>query len=191
MRLTASTLVTRSQWTAQRWKNGAGLTHEIWRWRESASPAGLEHFDLRLSVAELEGAQPFSLFPGYDRALIPLEDSALTLELHGIEAPIIRHRPFHFAGEVVACTRGLGRASDLNVMSWRARGAARVEVGPTHAPPEPGPLRKLAIFALEPATVRDGEGDALELAAHDTLIQLDHRRAANYAASAPVVWIWF
>ncbi len=78
-------LVTRSEWTTQRWKNGAGVTHEIMRWSRSA-PVD-DSYDVRISVAEIDGAQPFSSFPGYYRTLVVLEPvvlrrGSLTLSCH-------------------------------------------------------------------------------------------------------------
>lgn len=48
-------------WTAQPWKNGAGITHEIWRAPQHGD------YDVRVSLAEVTQAGAFSQFPGYRR----------------------------------------------------------------------------------------------------------------------------
>ena len=53
-----------SSWRAQRWKNGKGITHEVWRTPEGD---GADDYDVRVSVAELTTDGPFSRFPGYRR----------------------------------------------------------------------------------------------------------------------------
>ena len=53
-----------------KWKNGGGETTEIALFPENA---GLNDFDWRISMARVESAGPFSLFPGVDRTLSILE----------------------------------------------------------------------------------------------------------------------
>ncbi len=170
--------ITRGEWSTQRWKNGAGVTREILRWSR-VGPSS-DAYDLRLSVAEVEGAQPFSSFPGYHRSLVVLEDT--TLVLAGKAMP--KGRVFDFRGDVAMATSGEGRATDLNVIS-RLENAAQVELSAreTHA----RSARALAVFALEPVVVR---GDAKEIAldAYDTWVEL---AGGAYLASAPVVWVRF
>lgn len=48
-------------WRAQPWKNGGGITHEIWRTPDH------DDYDVRVSVAEVTRSGPFSQFPGYRR----------------------------------------------------------------------------------------------------------------------------
>lgn len=54
-------VISADSWRAQRWKNGGGVTHEIWRMPER------EDYDVRVSVAEVARSGPFSQFPGYRR----------------------------------------------------------------------------------------------------------------------------
>jgi len=175
--------IERSAWRPQPWINGGGVTHEVWRW--AAAGMADDAHDLRLSVAEIDGAQPFSAFPGFDRWLVPLEPSALTLVLAGAPAPMAAHHLFAFPGEAPAETRGHGRALDFNVIARRARGPVDVTVG-TAA--EVQPRRHLAVFALADTTL-DGAGGP-QLRCHDTWIQLA-APAGPRAATAPVVWIAF
>ncbi len=50
-------LITPAEWRSQPWKNGLGVTHEVWRDRDD--------YDVRVSVAEDVTPAPFSRFPGY------------------------------------------------------------------------------------------------------------------------------
>ncbi|MBA3461660.1 MAG: HutD family protein [Deltaproteobacteria bacterium] len=53
--------IERSTWRTQAWKNGLGVTHEIWREPDT------EDFAVRVSLAEVTASGPFSQFPGYHR----------------------------------------------------------------------------------------------------------------------------
>jgi environmental stress-induced protein Ves len=167
-------------WAKQPWKNGRGVTHEVWRWADNAAGDG---FDLRLSVASIDGPQEFSLFPGYWRALVPLDESELTLA----GSPLIKHRVVEFSGAEPVSAGGAGATRDLNVMSCEARRRAHVEISRATAPG----ARHLAAFALTPATVRDAEGREQPLDPTDTWILLNPPAGAAFTASAPVVWILF
>ncbi len=206
-----TSVIARAAWTTQRWANGGGITHEIWRFRaddrgvdDPEGAASSHGFDLRLSVAEIEGAQPFSSFPGLHRTLIPLDDNALSLVIgtHGV--PMTKHHAFHFPGSVPAETRGSGRAMDFNVMSPLEQ-RAHVEVSKieTHRfSPSIWPItraRNLAVFALEKTKLSADGGAQIELEPFDTLVQLTAKSPESsassepiaYRADVPVVWIRF
>jgi uncharacterized protein len=111
----------------QPWKNGAGLTREIAVGPRGASAAD---FAWRFSVAEVERAAPFSIFPGIDRCIVLLAGAGL--HLRGDDGSL-DHRldsigaPFHFSGDVsLAATLIGGPSRDLNVMT--RRGMLRSEV---------------------------------------------------------------
>jgi hypothetical protein len=106
------------------WKNGGGVTTELF-----ASPRGatLDTFALRISRARVEGAGPFSRFPGVDRTLVILAGEGLALRLDDRKpgagelhlAP--RAAPFTFAGErAIDATLLGGPVEDFNVMTRRA-----------------------------------------------------------------------
>ncbi len=180
-------VVRRAMWVTQPWKNGRGVTHEVWRWIDpERTRDGASSFELRVSVAEIDGAQPFSLFPGIDRVLVPLEDNALALEVSGVTHLMTKHHVFRFAGELTAATKGEGRASDLNVMWPRARDV-RVELATNESSVD---SRALAVFALERTSLRDAHGDETTLEAHDLLVHAEHA-GVGYSAGFPVVWIRF
>lgn len=54
-------VIERVAWRTQPWKNGGGITHEIWRTPEHGD------YDVRVSLAEVTQSGPFSQFPGYRR----------------------------------------------------------------------------------------------------------------------------
>ena len=54
-------VIAQDAWRAQPWKNGAGITHEIWRCPDR------DDYDVRVSIAEVTRSGPFSRFPGYRR----------------------------------------------------------------------------------------------------------------------------
>lgn len=178
-----SRLVRRAEWVTQAWKNGAGITHEVLRW--CLAPPAADEYDVRLSVAEVEGAQPFSAFPGYHRSLVCLETS--TLLLGG--TPMVKGQAFHFPGDVPMATHGMGRAMDFNIISRQAR-PAQVEVSTQEADADSPVLRArpLAVFALEPSVLR-GAGTQRVLEPFDTWVELCGGVA--YEASAAVVWVRF
>ena len=54
-------LIAQDTWREQRWKNGAGTTHEIWRTPDH------DNYEVRVSLAEVTRSGSFSMFPGYRR----------------------------------------------------------------------------------------------------------------------------
>ena len=54
-------VIAQDAWRAQAWKNGAGITHEIWRAPDD------DDFEIRVSVAAVTRSGAFSQFPGYRR----------------------------------------------------------------------------------------------------------------------------
>jgi environmental stress-induced protein Ves len=107
------------------WKNGGGLTRTI-----ATSPAGsaMDAFDWRLSMATVERAGVFSIFPGIDRILQILEGDGMELRFEdGRRASLMRGERIAFAGEdrIEASLAG-GAVTDLNIMTRRS--ALRSEV---------------------------------------------------------------
>lgn len=111
------------------WKNGGGITRELWIHPADSSLAS--GFQIRLSVAEVRGSGPFSPFPGIDRTLLLLEGGGVELS-HGVKGSAFLSGPFHpvvFSGEWE--TRALlkdGPCRDFNVMTDRGAWKHRVEV---------------------------------------------------------------
>ncbi|MEU8624119.1 HutD family protein [Streptomyces sp. NPDC048669] len=141
------------------WKNGGGVTREI-----AASPgAAAGAFDWRVSLADVTGDGPFSVFPGVDRTLTVVEGAGMDLmvdgEHHIVDEP---YWPHDFPGDVETGGRLLaGPVVNLNVMYRRDRTRAEMAV-------VRGTLRLMApeggtvlAVALEDGAVIDGTDTGL------------------------------
>ncbi|MEU8696828.1 HutD family protein [Streptomyces sp. NPDC048680] len=107
------------------WKNGGGVTREV-----AASGAASGAFDWRVSLADVTGDGPFSVFPGVDRTLTVVEGAGMDLmvdgEHHIVDEP---YWPHDFPGDVETDGRLLaGPVVNLNVMYRRDRTRAEVAV---------------------------------------------------------------
>ena len=110
------------------WKNGGGVTRELLRRPHPTRPEG---FGVRLSIATVAAAGPFSLFPGVDRHLLLLEGQGMALTRAGAseEVVVAPGQPlFSFPGEDAWDCRLLGGpVRDFNVMVDRALAEASLE----------------------------------------------------------------
>ncbi|MEX1827888.1 HutD family protein [Luteibacter sp. CQ10] len=101
------------------WKNGLGITREI---AVFPTGAGMDDFLWRASIADVDTASPFSVFPGIDRTIVLLEGDGFTMTLegereHALTEPCV---PFSFAGEARVTVRLAGGATrDFNLMVRR------------------------------------------------------------------------
>jgi len=109
-----------------RWKNGGGSTTEI---AVEPPASSLEHFDWRISIAQVASDGPFSEFPGVDRTLAVIGGNGLQLSIAS-NPPVTLDRgsePVRFPGDVATSARLLsGEIIDLNVMSRRQRFSHRL-----------------------------------------------------------------
>lgn len=111
------------------WRNGGGTTREIWRQAASGGDArGVEGFDWRASVAEVETAGPFSLFPGHVRVIMPLSAHGMLLRSadQSVEqlTPLV---PFSFSGDAaMAAELPHGPVTDFNFIVRRGFADAAV-----------------------------------------------------------------
>lgn len=105
------------------WKNGAGTTREFWAQRDGAGAVLI-----RVSIAEISGAQDFSSFPGIDRVILQLDGPPMVLTIDGQPCPLRPLHPQPFAGEARVTCRldGAGTAHDLNLMCLRRAFAPRM-----------------------------------------------------------------
>ena len=178
-------LITQAAWQTQPWKNGRGITHEIWRYRAATSSAPLDGYDLRLSVAEIDGAQPFSIFAGYQRVLVPLRDTALAMQVAGQRVPMVTHQVLAFSGDVEAATVGEGTAFDLNIIGRDFH--AEIATAELQRAAD----RPLAIFALTLCTVRGVVAGAAVVQVLQPYATWVLPLGADLVADATVVWIRF
>lgn len=120
------------------WKNGGGVTRQI-LWAddslESMDAVSQRPWTLRISVADITASGPFSIFPGVDRWISPLEGGGVSLVFADQgRSPVALRRGEFFAfdgDESVACELDddSAPARDLNIMarrgSWMVRPLAR------------------------------------------------------------------
>ncbi|WAL98446.1 HutD family protein [Streptomyces sp. Je 1-369] len=111
----------RSEYRSVPWKNGGGTTREV---AEGAA--------WRVSVADVAGDGPFSLFPDTDRVITPVEADgthAMTLTVQGTPHHVTPLTPFAFPGDAPTdCHLPAGAVRNLNVMTRRGRATARVRI---------------------------------------------------------------
>lgn len=145
------------------WRNGGGVTRELWC--EGEGPSG---FSVRLSVAEVAQDGPFSTFPGVDRVIAVLDGVGFELERPGVHVRSAGHAPWAFAGEDAwECRLVDGPVRDFNVMVDRSRWRAAVVVR------GPGPVRGRFAVALGAGRVGDQAVQAGDLAVLDGSVVAD------------------
>lgn len=106
------------------WKNGGGVTFDV-----AASPegAGLDAFDWRISIAQVDRDGPFSAFPGIDRTLTIIDGVGMSLHFDEASASLMAGEPFSFPGDTpVDAKLASGGIIDFNVMTRRGRYDHRV-----------------------------------------------------------------
>lgn len=182
---------------SQPWKNGLGRTREI---AVHPSTANSDDFLWRVSIAEVDSAAPFSLFPGIDRCIVLLDGAGFTMTLDGnrTHALTVPLEPFAFPGEArVDVALAGGATRDFNLMVRRG-----------HALGDVLPLRQAGDWTADETAVlvycADGTidaaagmlraGDALLTQARDTvrlhegaqalIVRVQPRHAGGRHASA-------
>lgn len=107
------------------WKNGKGFTRTLF----SDAAASIDEWTWKISIAEINGTQPYSAYPGIRRGQVALGPGSVDLEINGqlkllpVEGTIV----FEGEDDVVAkpaCERFL----DLNVMGLRSSWDPSVEI---------------------------------------------------------------
>jgi environmental stress-induced protein Ves len=114
---TAPKLVHPTQVAPERWANGRGWTRALLAWPDS------RHWLVRVSVADVETAGPFSAYPGIQRQFAVLEGGGVRLTTAGREPAIVRaddDEMHAFSGDdATDCELLAGATRDLNVMVRR------------------------------------------------------------------------
>lgn len=103
----------------QRWRNGGGWTRELLVW-----PAPPAAWQLRISLATIDAAGPFSVFPGVQRALALVSGAGLLLTIDGTAQRLhAGSEPVFFDGTAAVAAEPLaGPSIDLNLMTAAGRG---------------------------------------------------------------------
>lgn len=108
--------------TEMPWKNGGGITTELFRIPDTAGG-----FLLRISRAKVEKDGPFSFFPGIDRKLLILKGAGCRLAFPDKEEVLVPGKILEFPGEApIDCKLLDGSLIDFNVMINRIWGSAKV-----------------------------------------------------------------
>jgi len=108
------------------WANGGGTTYQV---ATSPQGAGLDAFDWRVSLADVDSGGPFSAFPGVDRILMVVEGPGMELVVDGRFVPLVALDPLRFDGAAdTSATLVDGPTRDLNVMTRRGRCTATLDV---------------------------------------------------------------
>ncbi len=113
-----------SEYRVMPWKNGGGVTTEIF-----ASPPSAD-FDWRVSIATVNGDGPFSVFIGYERHIMTLAGEGMKLDVEGRgRFDLEPFKPFAFAGDVQVSGSLLGGpVLDFNLMVRRDFGLGTLSV---------------------------------------------------------------
>jgi environmental stress-induced protein Ves len=106
-------LVALDEAAAQPWRNGGGVTRELLAWPSEAD------WRVRMSVADVAAAGPFSRFPGIERWFAVLEGEGVVLDIAGHEHAVgASDGPLRFDGGAgVACRLRGGATRDFNLMA--------------------------------------------------------------------------
>jgi environmental stress-induced protein Ves len=169
----------------QAWRNGGGSTRELVAW--PAGPA----WRLRLSLADIDAAGPFSAFAGVQRWFAVIEGAGVVLSLTDGERRLTpQSEPLCFDG---ACAPGCrlieGPTRDLNLM---LRGGVRGRLfRAMHDTPCAEPWRWRACFTTGAARWQGDEARAVELDALTLLCGLGAGpcRLVARDAELPMFWI--
>lgn len=170
----------------QPWRNGGGSTRELLAWPTAAD------WQLRISVAEIAQAGPFSAFPGIERWFAVLRGEGVVLRFASRRAMLTPgSEPLRFEGaSAPGCTLLDGATQDLNLMVRHDAGKGAMQrAWPGAGWSSNAVLR--AVFTLAPATLHVDGAEAVHLpadtlawsaaAAHQTWqLQADDREAAAW-----------
>lgn len=108
-----------SEYRVMPWKNGGGVTSEIW----ASPPSGA--FDWRVSIATVNADGPFSTFTGYERHIMTLSGEGMMLDIEGRGKFALKPlKPFSFSGDARVYGSLLqGAVLDFNLMVRRDFGS--------------------------------------------------------------------
>lgn len=180
-----------ADYPSQPWKNGKGRSRRIASFPEGAGFG--DDLLWQLSLPVIGADSPFSAFPGFDRRLMIISGSGVTLRFNHpaegvafsktLDAPL---QPFAFRGEWPAeCSLLDGPVEDFSLLTRRGRVAAKLELRALHATSvvEKAAGDTVLIYAARGRLRVLGEGEAAVLEEQDSL--LDARgKAAGFSLSA-------
>jgi environmental stress-induced protein Ves len=163
-------IIRKPSFTAAPWRNGAGITYEALR-----VPAGGDSCRWRVSVAHIDASGPFSDFAAYNRKMVLLRGSGLTLAFADGRHRVLRHIGdlAEFDGAVATrCELLNGPCVDLNLMvSKSIRAEVRVERVIENLQVPAAPFESALIFSLEdPLLLTSDAGESQKLEPWDLAV---------------------
>ncbi len=152
------------------WKNGAGETRELLVWPEA------DVWGLRISVADIVVAAPFSEFPGIDRWIAVLTGDGLRLAIRSSAAVTLHSEDdkLHaFSGDdPVSCALLGSSTTDVNIMVRRA--CWRATITPTRRRTRIDTTARLVACFVSSSAVLRAEGVATRAASGSAVLWLDN-----------------
>lgn len=159
------------------WKNGKGLTRELYSIPHDSDP---ELFNFRLSMAKVTESAPFSIYPGIDRFLMLLDGDGFRLKFED-QADAVLNSPFdclEFEGEeVIMCELLKGECIDFNVMTNRLWGKSSV----ISSLLKKGQSKKISakvesfiyLYSSSPTLIVLGAGETYDVTASENLVIIE------------------
>lgn len=162
------------------WRNGGGSTRELLAWPHK------EEWAVRVSVARIAEAGPFSAYPGVTRWFSVLSGEGVGLRVDGREHRLDRRSdPLRFDGSAaVDCTLAAGATEDFNLMLRGCEGSLRRVAGRQEIACRKGALvgvyshdHEVAFLAVEVRIVVPPRTLAWNLVPMDERVDLETRGA--------------
>ena len=151
------------------WRNGLGSTVELL----AETPNKNEAFSWRLSIASVANDGPFSDFSGYDRTLLLLEGSGITLNKpNGIFKVLNSSLDYaNFKGEdLIDATLHNGPIKDFNIMTLRSICTSSVTaIDETSESLLNINADKLLVYSIKPVNIKIGLESSISLEANHLL----------------------
>ena len=151
------------------WRNGLGSTIELL----AETPNKNEAFSWRLSIASVANDGPFSDFSGYDRTLLLLEGSGITLNKpNGIFKVLNLSLDYaNFKGEdLIDATLHNGPIKDFNIMTLRSICTSSVTaIDETSESLLNINADKLLVYSIKPVNIQIGLEASISLEANHLL----------------------
>ncbi|MFK8250837.1 HutD/Ves family protein [Ancylobacter terrae] len=163
-------LIRRADYREMPWKNGGGVTLDIWTWPEDARQ---DDADIGISIAPIVAPGPFSVFPGIERHITLIEGDGITLVFGTDERRLAPLAPFVFDGGDAPVSRlegGPVRVLNVKVRAglWRAEVRAVAGTGGAMFDLEAGQC--FALHALKSRWRVSDAGDDRLVEAGDTFV---------------------
>jgi len=151
------------------WRNGLGSTVELL----AETPNKNEAFSWRLSIASVANDGPFSDFSGYDRTLLLLEGSGITLNKpNGVFKVLNSSLDYaNFKGEdLIDATLHNGPIKDFNIMTLRSICTSSVTaINETSESLLNINADKLLVYSIKPVNIQIGLEASISLEANHLL----------------------